>query len=83
MYELLRRLNPTVFNEYLEVIEQSTYNLGHEENVNSGLESLACLKPKDLEHHKNLRKQQILKLQLKNRIQVHPFKNQAKYTSRI
>ena len=34
-------------------------------NVNSGLESLACLKPKDLEHHKNLRKQQILKLQLK------------------
>ena len=57
MYELLRRLNPTVFNEYLEVIEQSTCNLGHEENVNSGLESLACLKPKDLEHHKNLRKQ--------------------------
>ena len=83
MYELLRRLNPTVFNEYLEVIEQSTYNLGHEENVNSGLESLACLKPKDLEHHKNLRKQQILKLQLKNRIQVHLFGDQAKYTSRI
>ena len=83
MYELLRRLNPTVFNEYLEVIEQSTCNLGHEENVNSGLESLACLKPKDLEHNKNLRKQQILKLQLKNRIQVHPFGDQAKYTSRI
>ena len=83
MYELLRRLNPTVFNEYLEVIEQSTYNLGHEENVNSGLESLACLKPKDLEHHKNLRKQQILKLQLKNRIQVHLFGDQAKYISRI
>ena len=83
MYELLRRLNPTVFNEYLEVIEQSTYNLGREENVNSGLESLACLKPKDLEHHKNLRKQQILKLQLKNRIQVHTFGDQAKYTSRI
>ena len=52
-------------------------------NVNSGLESLACLKPKDLEHHKNLRKQQILKLQLKNRIQFHAFGDQANYTSRI
>ena len=31
MHELLRRLNPTVFNEYLEVIEYNTYNLGHEE----------------------------------------------------
>ena len=31
MYELLRRLNPTVFNEYVEVIEQNTYDLGHEE----------------------------------------------------
>ena len=55
-------------------------------NVNSGLESLASLKPKDLENHKNLRKQipyLSLKLQLKNRIQVHAFGDQAKYTSRI
>ena len=49
-------------------------------NVNSGLESLAYLKSKDLEHHKNLRKEIPylgLKWQLKNRIQVHAFGDKA------
>ena len=31
MHELSRKLNPAVFNKYLEVIEQSTDSLGHEE----------------------------------------------------
>ena len=46
-------------------------------NVNSGLESLPYLKSKDLEHHKNLRKE-IPYLNLKwqlNGIQVHAFQD--------
>ena len=47
-------------------------------NVNSGLESLPYLKSKDLEHHKNLRKEipyLSIKWQLKNEIQVYAFGN--------
>ena len=53
-------------------------------NVNFGLESLAYLKSKDLEHHNNLRKEipyLSLKWQLKNRIQVHALL--VEYISRI
>ena len=55
-------------------------------NVNQGFESLAFLKPKDLEYHKNFKNQipyLSLKLQLKYETQVHAFGDQEKYTNAI
>ena len=56
--------------------------------VNCGLESLAYSKPKDLGYcttrtYENRFLSLSLKLQLKNRNQVHALRENAKYTSRI
>ena len=56
--------------------------------VNCGLESLAYSSPKDLEYcttktYENRFLSLSLKLQLKNRNQVHALRDNAKYTSRI